>query len=72
MSKGNGRHNKSGEGNGMDKFNGTCNGITNSNKSQDKMDYSIKHNSPNSNANKLGAYNTNSFLSSKDKLKNKK
>lgn len=67
MSKGNGRRRKTSEGNGMDKFNGTCNGITNENKSQNQMDYGIKHNNPNSNDNKLGAYNTNSFLNSTDK-----
>lgn len=72
MSKGNGRRRKTSEGNGMDKFNGTCNGITNSNKPQDQMDYGIKHNNPNSNDNKLGAYNTNSFLNkSLDEFKNK-
>nr|WP_300092764.1 hypothetical protein [Sedimentibacter sp.] len=71
MSKGNGRHNKSGEGNSMDKFNGTCNGVTNENKSNNQSEYGLKHKSPNSNDNKLGAYNTNSYLNSTDKFKNK-
>ncbi|NLB33643.1 MAG: hypothetical protein GX818_07775 [Tissierellia bacterium] len=40
MSKGNGRHNKNGMGNGMDKFNGSCNGISSNTQSQDPFDYS--------------------------------
>lgn len=39
MSKGNGRQNKHGMGNGMDKFNGSCNGISSSTKSQDPLDF---------------------------------
>jgi hypothetical protein len=40
MSKGNGRHNKNNMGNGMDKFRGSCNGITSEIKNPDLSDYS--------------------------------
>lgn len=38
MSKGNGRR-KNDQGNGMDKFNGSCNGISNSNNSNDNQEF---------------------------------
>ena len=39
MSKGNGRR-KNGQGNGMDKLNGRCNGVSNSNDNQEFLSYS--------------------------------
>lgn len=39
MSKGNGRRNN-GQGNGMDKFNGRCNGVSNSKDDQEFLSYS--------------------------------
>ncbi|WP_326910118.1 hypothetical protein [Sedimentibacter sp. MB31-C6] len=39
MSKGNGRKNKNNMGNGMDKFRGSCNGISSETQSPDPLDF---------------------------------
>ncbi|MFA9422203.1 MAG: hypothetical protein ACERLG_01405 [Sedimentibacter sp.] len=48
MSKGNGRQNKNGMGNGMDKLSGSCNGISSSTKSQDELDFNTLKDIPES------------------------
>lgn len=48
MSKGNGRHNKNNMGNGMDKFRGSCNGISSDTQAPDPHNYSSRNEIPES------------------------
>jgi hypothetical protein len=73
LSKGNGRRNSNGKGNGMDKFHGTCNGVTSSTNSQvESADYSnqSKANSIDTKASNF-QYNKNQSNSSIKAFKNK-
>jgi len=76
MSKGNGRRSSDGSGNGMDKFNGTCNGISSDtlyplNKTDQPDDYS-NQSKPNSLDSKAGNFKyTNPTNKSIKEFKNK-
>ncbi|MEL7646666.1 MAG: hypothetical protein AAGU76_01170 [Sedimentibacter sp.] len=58
MSKGNGRHN-TGKGNGMDKFNGSCNGIFSSTDSRVNFNHFVNRDSNNLDDSKKDNHNDN-------------
>lgn len=76
MSKGNGRSSREGKGNGMDKFNGTCNGVSSNtlnplSQSENLDDYS-NQSKPNSLDSKAGNFKyTNPTNKSIKEFKNK-
>lgn len=72
MSKGNGRRNKNGQGNGQDKFKGTCNGVSSNNNIDDEIGVYSNQSKPNSLESKAAnfRYNNSSNKSIKE-FKNK-